>query len=97
MFSTSKTLESEDPNQWAVIQQEYQRQEQNIELIASENYTSPAVMTEQGSKLTNKFAEGYPGRCYYGGCEYVDQAEQLGHYLGETTWPSASLTFSRSA
>ena len=62
MFSTSKTLKSEDPDLWAVIQQEHQRQEQHIELIASENYTSPAVMTAQGSQLTNKYAEGYPGR-----------------------------------
>jgi glycine hydroxymethyltransferase len=60
-----------------VIQQEHQRQEQHIELIASENYTSPAVMAAQGSQLTNKYAEGYRGRRYYGGCEYVDQAEQL--------------------
>jgi glycine hydroxymethyltransferase len=78
MFSYSRqTLELIDPDLWAVIQQEHRRQEQHIELIASENYTSPAVMTAQGSQLTNKYAEGYPGRRYYGGCEFVDQAEQL--------------------
>ncbi len=78
MFSTSKhTLKAIDPDLWAVIQQEHQRQEQHIELIASENYASPAVMAAQGSQLTNKYAEGYPGRRYYGGCEYVDLAEQL--------------------
>ena len=78
MFSYSQqTLKAVDPDLWAVIQQEHQRQEQHIELIASENYTSPAVMAAQGSQLTNKYAEGYPGRRYYGGCEYVDLAEQL--------------------
>ncbi|WP_309684406.1 serine hydroxymethyltransferase [Polaromonas sp.] len=78
MFSYSKqTLQAVDPDLWAVIQHEHQRQEQHIELIASENYTSPAVMEAQGSQLTNKYAEGYPGRRYYGGCEFVDQAEQM--------------------
>src|SRR3990167_8330407 len=78
MFSYQKqSLQATDPALWAIIQQEHQRQEQHIELIASENYTSPAVMTAQGSQLTNKYAEGYPGRRYYGGCEYVDVAEQL--------------------
>lgn len=78
MFSYSQqTHEAIDPELWHVIQQKHQRQEQHIELIASENYTSPAVMTAQGSQLTNKYAEGYPGRRYYGGCEFVDQAEQL--------------------
>ncbi len=78
MFSYSKqSLSNVDPDLWAIIQKEHQRQEQHIELIASENYTSPAVMTAQGSQLTNKYAEGYPGRRYYGGCEFVDQAEQL--------------------
>jgi glycine hydroxymethyltransferase len=71
------TLKAVDPDLWAVVQQEHQRQEHHIELIASENYTSPAVMAAQGSQLTNKYAEGYPGRRYYGGCEYVDLAEQL--------------------
>ena len=78
MFSYSRqTLNAVDPDLWAVIQQEHQRQERHIELIASENYASPAVMAAQGSQLTNKYAEGYPGRRYYGGCEYVDLAEQL--------------------
>lgn len=78
VFSYQKdTLKASDPDLWAVIQQEHQRQERHIELIASENYTSPAVMAAQGSQLTNKYAEGYPGKRYYGGCEYVDLAEQL--------------------
>ena len=70
---TAKT----DPELWASIQNENRRQEDHIELIASENYTSPAVMQAQGSQLTNKYAEGYPGKRYYGGCEFVDVAEQL--------------------
>lgn len=73
----SHSLESVDQEIWSIIRQENGRQEDHIELIASENYTSPAVMTAQGSQLTNKYAEGYPGRRYYGGCEFVDQAEQL--------------------
>jgi len=71
------TVANVDPELWAVIQQENQRQEEHIELIASENYVSPAVMAAQGSQLTNKYAEGYPGKRYYGGCEFVDIAEQL--------------------
>src|SRR6478752_9417849 len=70
-------LEQADPEIFSAISAENQRQEQHIELIASENYTSPAVMAAQGSQLTNKYAEGYPGKRYYGGCEYVDVAEQL--------------------
>lgn len=66
-----------DPSLWNAIQQEEKRQEQHIELIASENYTSPKVMEAQGSVLTNKYAEGYPGKRYYGGCEHVDVVEQL--------------------
>jgi glycine hydroxymethyltransferase len=78
MFSYSQqALQAVDPDLWSIIQQEHGRQEQHIELIASENYTSPAVMAAQGSQLTNKYAEGYPGRRYYGGCEFVDMAEQL--------------------
>ena len=65
------------PNSGQAIQQENRRQEDHIELIASENYTTPAVMEAQGSQLTNKYAEGYPGKRYYGGCEFVDIAEQL--------------------
>ena len=76
-FQASQTLANVDPEIFAVIQQENRRQEEHIELIASENYTSPAVMQAQGSQLTNKYAEGYPGKRYYGGCEYVDIAETL--------------------
>jgi glycine hydroxymethyltransferase len=71
------TLAAIDPDIWAAIQAENRRQEEHIELIASENYTSPAVMAAQGSQLTNKYAEGYPGKRYYGGCEHVDVVEQL--------------------
>jgi glycine hydroxymethyltransferase len=77
MFSASQTIANTDPELWAAIQSENHRQEEHIELIASENYVSHAVMEAQGSQLTNKYAEGYPGKRYYGGCEYVDIAEQL--------------------
>ena len=77
MFDTSTTLESYDPEVSKAIELEGQRQEEHIELIASENYTSPRVMVAQGSKLTNKYAEGYPGKRYYGGCEFVDDVETL--------------------
>src|SRR5215467_7038400 len=78
MFNrASSTVENVDPELWAAILDEDRRQEQHIELIASENYTSPAVMAAQGSQLTNKYAEGYPGKRYYGGCENVDIVEQL--------------------
>jgi glycine hydroxymethyltransferase len=77
MFSAKNTIASEDPELWQAISAERVRQEQHIELIASENYTSPAVLEAQGSVLTNKYAEGYPGKRYYGGCEFVDVAEQL--------------------
>ncbi|MDN5844063.1 MAG: serine hydroxymethyltransferase [Alcaligenaceae bacterium] len=77
MFDRSFTLDQADPDIWAAVQHENQRQEQHIELIASENYASPAVMQAQGTQLTNKYAEGYPGKRYYGGCEYVDVVEQL--------------------
>ncbi|MFG6431408.1 serine hydroxymethyltransferase [Roseateles sp. LYH14W] len=73
----TSTLALVDPELWTAVQNETRRQEDHIELIASENYTSPAVMEAQGSQLTNKYAEGYPGKRYYGGCEYVDVAEQL--------------------
>jgi len=66
-----------DPDVWQAIQAERQRQQQGLEMIASENYASPAVMAAQGSVLTNKYAEGYPGRRYYGGCEHVDTVERL--------------------
>ena len=78
MFDRAQsTLALTDPQLWSVIQSENQRQEDHIELIASENYASPAVMQAQGTQLTNKYAEGYPGKRYYGGCEFVDVAEQL--------------------
>ena len=74
---TANTIKEFDPELWNAMEGERRRQEDHIELIASENYTSPAVMEAQGSVLTNKYAEGYPGKRYYGGCEYVDVAEQL--------------------
>jgi glycine hydroxymethyltransferase len=77
MYHRTTLIEHTDPEIFAAIQAENARQEQHIELIASENYASPAVMAAQGSQLTNKYAEGYPGRRYYGGCEHVDVAEQL--------------------
>ncbi len=77
MFKKSDTIANVDPDIWAAIQDENQRQEHHIELIASENYASAAVMQAQGTKLTNKYAEGYPGKRYYGGCAYVDVAEDL--------------------
>ncbi|MBE7419066.1 MAG: serine hydroxymethyltransferase [Ideonella sp.] len=78
MFDRStSTVAQTDPEIWASITAENQRQEDHIELIASENYTSPAVMAAQGSQLTNKYAEGYPGKRYYGGCEHVDEVERL--------------------
>jgi len=77
MYSASQDIASFDPDLYAAMQGELRRQEQHIELIASENYASPRVLAAQGSVLTNKYAEGYPGRRYYGGCEFVDVAEEL--------------------
>src|SRR5712664_3610568 len=77
MFTAQMTIAGFDPELAKAIADERNRQEDHIELIASENYTSPRVLEAQGSVLTNKYAEGYPGRRYYGGCEYVDIAEQL--------------------
>ncbi|MBU3578703.1 serine hydroxymethyltransferase [Polynucleobacter sp. 73C-SIWE] len=77
MFDRQNNLAKTDPQLWEAVQKENKRQEDHIELIASENYASPAVMEAQGSQLTNKYAEGYPGKRYYGGCEFVDVAEQL--------------------
>ncbi|MEB0136164.1 serine hydroxymethyltransferase [Actimicrobium sp. CCC2.4] len=77
MFDKNQTIAKTDPELWAAMQLETARQQDHIELIASENYTSPAVMEAQGSQLTNKYAEGYPGKRYYGGCEFVDMAETL--------------------
>src|SRR6266849_3458363 len=70
-------LQHADPEVWQAIQGERRRQQEGLEMIASENYTSPAVLAAQGSVLTNKYAEGYPGKRYYGGCEFVDVAERL--------------------
>ena len=77
MFSEKDSLAKTDPELWASIKNENRRQEEHIELIASENYVSHAVMEAQGSQLTNKYSEGYPGKRYYGGCEYVDVAESI--------------------
>jgi glycine hydroxymethyltransferase len=77
MFSAKNTLAKVDPELWQAIEAENRRQEDHIELIASENYVSCAVMEAQGSQLTNKYAEGYPGKRYYGGCEHVDVVEQM--------------------
>ncbi|MBU2823305.1 serine hydroxymethyltransferase, partial [Acidithiobacillus ferrooxidans] len=77
MFSKTLTIADFDPVLWDAMRKEARRQEDHVELIASENYASPMVMAAQGSVLTNKYAEGYPGKRYYGGCEYVDIAEQL--------------------
>ncbi|MCD8513715.1 MAG: serine hydroxymethyltransferase [Nitrincola sp.] len=77
MFNKSMTIAGYDPELWSAMQSEATRQEEHIELIASENYTSPRVMEAQGSELTNKYAEGYPSKRYYGGCEYVDIVEDL--------------------
>ena len=78
MFSrTAYSLPKIDAEIWAAMQAENERQEAHIELIASENYASPAVMAAQGGQMTNKYAEGYPGKRYYGGCEHVDVVETL--------------------
>jgi glycine hydroxymethyltransferase len=77
MFPDSQTIAAADPELWSAITAELVRQEEGVELIASENYASPAVLAAQGSVLTNKYAEGYPGKRYYGGCEFVDVAETL--------------------
>ena len=77
MFSSKDNIADFDPELWEAIQNEEQRQEEHIELIASENYTSPRVLEAQGTALTNKYAEGYPGKRWYGGCENVDIVEEL--------------------
>src|SRR3990167_9546751 len=77
MYSKQDTIQNFDPELWSALEQETRRQEDHIELIASENYASPRVLEAQGSVLTNKYAEGYPGKRYYGGCEFVDIAEKL--------------------
>jgi glycine hydroxymethyltransferase len=77
MFGPGMSIESFDPELAGAMAAERRRQEDHLELIASENYASPRVLEAQGSVLTNKYAEGYPGKRYYGGCEFVDVAEQL--------------------
>ncbi|MEP4546726.1 MAG: serine hydroxymethyltransferase, partial [Saccharospirillum sp.] len=77
MFEKNQTIADFDADIWHAMEAERERQEEHIELIASENYTSPRVMQAQGSQLTNKYAEGYPGKRYYGGCEHVDVVENL--------------------
>ena len=77
MFTANMNIKDYDPILWQAIVDENRRQEEHIELIASENYASPRVMEAQGSQFTNKYAEGYPGKRYYGGCEYADIVEQL--------------------
>ena len=77
MFDKNMSIEGFDDEIFSSIQEEERRQEEHIELIASENYASPRVLEAQGTVLTNKYAEGYPGKRYYGGCEYVDKAETL--------------------
>src|SRR5438132_8026073 len=83
------TIAEVDPDLWAAMEGERHRQHDKIELIASENYTFAAVMEAQGSWLTNKYAEGYPGRRYYGGCEYVDIAERLAQERALALFPGA--------
>lgn len=77
MFNQNEQIADFDPDIWSALEKESQRQEDHIELIASENYVSPRILAAQGSKFTNKYAEGYPGRRYYSGCEFVDIAEEL--------------------
>ena len=77
MFDKTKSIADLDPELWKSIKDEERRQEEHIELIASENFVSPRVLEIQGSVLTNKYAEGYPAKRYYGGCEYVDVGESL--------------------
>ena len=93
------TLRRQDPQIADAIQNEVRRQRENINLIASENYASRAVLEAQGSALTNKYAEGYPGRRYYGGCEFIDVAERLAIQralsLSEQTTPTSSLIRAR--
>jgi glycine hydroxymethyltransferase len=89
MFSDSMRIDDFDPELWAAMRAESQRQEDHIELIASENYASPRVLAAQGSVLTNKYAEGYPGKRYYGGCEYVDIAETLAIERAKTLFGAA--------
>jgi glycine hydroxymethyltransferase len=85
-------IEKMDPELWRAMELEVARQRDKLELIASENYTSPAVMEATGSVLTNKYAEGYPGKRYYGGCEFVDMAENLARDRAAPIMPMSSPT-----
>lgn len=89
MFESTMNIADFDAELWAAIEEENQRQEDHVELIASENYASPRVMQAQGSKLTNKYAEGYSGKRYYGGCEFVDKAEDLAIERAKTLFGAA--------
>ena len=84
-----QSIEAFDPDLWKAMRSETQRQEDHVELIASENYASPRVLEAQGSVLTNKYAEGYPGKRYYGGCEFVDVAEDLAIERAKTLFGAA--------
>ena len=89
-------IQSQDSEVWSAIAAEMERQQDGLEMIASENYTSPAVLQAAGSVLTNKYAEGYPGRRYYGGCEFVDQVENIARnrakQLGARTYLTKPVT-----
>ncbi len=89
-------IEAEDPEVWAAIAAEIDRQQDGLEMIASENYTSPAIMQAAGSVLTNKYAEGYPGRRYYGGCEHVDVVENLARDRASSSSGPSTSTCSRT-
>ncbi len=96
MLKREMNIADYDAELWQAMEQEKVRQEEHIELIASENYTSPRVMQAQGSQLTNKYAEGYPGKRYYGGCEYVDIVEQLAMIVRKNCSALTTLTSSRT-
>jgi glycine hydroxymethyltransferase len=89
MFDAGLGLERSDPQLWRALAAEHGRQEAHLELIASENYASPAVLQATGSQLTNKYAEGYPGRRYYGGCEHVDEVERIALERARTLFGAA--------
>lgn len=96
MLKREMNIADYDAELWQAMEQEKVRQEEHIELIASENYTSPRVMQAQGSQLTNKYAEGYPGKRYYGGCEYVDVVEQRQSTARKNCSALTMLTSSRT-
>ncbi len=96
MLKREMNIADYDAELWQAMEQEKVRQEERIELIASENYASPRVMQAQGSQLTNKYAEGYPGKRYYGGCEYVDIVEQLAIDRAKNSLALTTRTSSRT-